>query len=203
MKRLEQRQAVEQDQRLGLLPAADVREPGQAVAGRAGQSVHGAQRLVTEPRQALDFLLRQESPRAGVLVREAVLARGHDDLLERPRWRRRGPRARDRGTGRRPAGRADHREGAVTERLEHQAVWGQDRRRKRFPAGRLGLAEHAEVRRHELVIENERHAAGDELLEHLADQAARIGLGERARRREQREGCREPDSGKPPDPAGA
>ena len=65
VERLVQRKAVERHQRLVGGAAAHVRESRDAVARGAGQTVHRLQRIVGEPRQPLDLVLREERVSVG------------------------------------------------------------------------------------------------------------------------------------------
>ncbi len=70
VERLVQRQAVEHDQCLGGLAAAQVREAREPVARRAGQAVHSLERVVREPRQGVDLLLGEERVGVGRVGRQ-------------------------------------------------------------------------------------------------------------------------------------
>ncbi len=70
VERLVQPQAVEHDRGLVRLAAAHGADAGKAVGRRAGQALHGAQRLVGEPRHVLHLLLRQERVRREIAGRE-------------------------------------------------------------------------------------------------------------------------------------
>ncbi len=84
VKGLVQRQAVEQDQGLVGGPAADLREALQAVARRAGQAVHGFQRIFGESRQRRNVPLRQHGADVRDVGSQRVAARGDDDFVQRP-----------------------------------------------------------------------------------------------------------------------
>ena len=82
VERLVQPQPVEHDRGLVRLAAAHRADAGEAVGGRAGQALHGAQRLVGEARHVLHLLLREERARREIAGREPIAAGLHDDLFE-------------------------------------------------------------------------------------------------------------------------
>ena len=163
MERLVQAQAVEHDRRLVRLAAAHRADAREAVGGRAGQALHGAQRLVGEARHVLHLLLREERARRDFVAREPVSAGLDDDFFEPPG----GGLGRGIGGGRRRAG--DDCEHTRRNRRQRQAARGEDLARQLHAVLCLRLSLDPQVARQNPRVVDEGETRRAQLVQHVAD----------------------------------
>ena len=171
MERLVQRKAIERHQRLVVGTAAHVRESRDAVARCGRQAVHRLQRIVCEPRQLPDLVLREDRVSVRDLGRQRVPAGGHHHFLEGNRIIGHGP---GRGClhGRCPTHDCI-RVGTDWLRLETLLCKDFLQQLQRRPRCRLGL--YAQRIRYDFAAVDEVQALCAEVFEYRAQRLASIG----------------------------
>ena len=185
MERLVQRKAIERHQRLVVGSAAHVRESRNAVARCGGQAVHRLQRIVGEPRQLPDLLLREDRVSVRDLGRQRVPAGGYHHFLEGNRILRHDP-----GRGCLRGRRLAHdciRVGADWLRLETLLCKDFLQQLQRRP--RCRLTRDAQRIRHDFAAVDEVQAPGAEFVEHCAQRLTSIGRTRRKRRQRGEHQC--------------
>ena len=166
VKRLVQPQPVEHDRGLVRLAAAHGADAGKAVGRRAGQALHGAQRLVGETRHVLHLLLREERVRREIAGREPIAAGLHDDFFEL-RFLRGSPSSARAGFARRRA--CDDGKNAGRDLRQREAVRCEDFARQLHALACARLSLDAQIARHDLRVVDEGQPRRAQLVEHFAD----------------------------------